>query len=106
MKWKWFISGIGCGLITSTLCFGSVPKNVTNDGALYEELVPSRAKKIRRQDIRNLVQKDYDRLANQEDRYRNEDRRRTAAIERRLRAPMRRIQKRSYKLKARKVNRR
>lgn len=93
----WFLAGMMIGLTAISFSKASVPKNVTNDSALYEGLIEiPRSQRVSRKALADEVQKDQHRIVRAEGRFKERlplltDRRS------RLQTPMNRIQKQKYR---------
>ena len=95
-SWK---SGIVCGVfglvgLSMSAAFGSVPKNVTDDTALYQNLSEIKVSKSKELDF----DRDIARLASSEGRYQERLPRVTPD---RIRAPMQRISQQKYRYSVR-----
>ncbi|MCC7440558.1 MAG: hypothetical protein IT285_02930 [Bdellovibrionales bacterium] len=94
-KMWWFTLGLMAGLSSLTVAMGSVPKNITDDTALYQGLSEIQAQKTRDLNFDG----DIARLTSLESRYR--ERLPSLYGRDRLQGPMKRIQGQRYQYRAR-----
>jgi hypothetical protein len=91
MKFLWFGSGFGLGLVIVSLSFASVPSRVTNDVELYRNLTELRMKKERE----IVFDQDLAQLSSLEKRY--QETLPSLKDHPRLQGPMQRIQETRYR---------